>query len=194
MVWYNVTQKYERSGIDEYAKSKFREQGGVDKTNYHIRAKFLRGENRCPAFDKFLFQVSNGNLALISRIWEFLGYALTPDTAAKMLFLLQGVPNSGKSVLTELLSKLFSEDTVVTLDVHSYGEKFSVSELFSKSLALSPDLPAEALDAKSVGKLKQLTGNDVVSAAVKYKKNVQFKTTAKIVLATNHPLLLKVRD
>ena len=164
-------------------------------TLYGINANYQSGYNvQCPIFDAFLENITQYDTILIERIWEMIGYILTPDTSAKTFFLLQGVQNSGKSVLTTVISKLFSEDAVATLDVHSYGEKFSVSELFGKSLAISPDLPAEPLDSKSVGKIKQITGNDTVSAPVKYKSNLQFRSMAKIILATNHPLLLKMRD
>lgn len=164
-------------------------------TLYSIKANYLNNYGvACPRFDAFLENITRGDEILVKRIWQMIGYILTPDTSAKTFFLLQGVQNSGKTVLTTIISELFSEDAVATLDIHSYGEKFSVSELFGKSLAISPDLPAEPLDSKAVGKIKQITGNDTISAPVKYKSNLQFKSTAKIILATNHPLLLKMHD
>ena len=164
-------------------------------TLYKINANYLGNCSvQCPMFENFLKTITQDDPMLIQRIWEMIGYVLTPDTSAKAFFLLQGVQNSGKSVLSTIISKLFSKDAVVTLDIHSYGEKFSVSELFGKSLTLSPDLPAEPLDSKAVGKIKQITGNDTIAAPVRYKNNLQFKSTAKLLLATNHPLLLKMRD
>lgn len=125
------------------------------------------------------------------RIYEFIGYVLSPDTNAKVFFVLQGVPNSGKSVLTTFLSGLFTENAVMTLDAHVFSDKYSISELVGKALCISPDLPAAPLDEKAVSKIKQITGNDIVSSNRKYESYVNFRCNAKIILVTNHPLITK---
>ena len=147
-----------------------------------------------PVFDKFMYDITGGDEQLILRILQMIGYILTPDTSAKVFFVLQGVPDSGKSVLTNLISNLISEEAVTTLDIHSYGERFSISELYGKALAISPDLPALSLDSKAVGKIKQITGNDKISTDVKFSSILKFKCSTKIIVATNHPLILKQRD
>lgn len=163
---------------------------------YFLRCNYLgnRGDLYCPAFDSFLCQVSGGDPALIERLWQMIGYILTPDMGGKVFFVLQGVPSSGKSVLTTFISSFFSEDAVVTLDAHALSERFSVSELDGKALCLSPDMPSDPLDVKAVSKLKQLSGSDIVSSDVKYRDRVQFRCTAKLLLATNHPILTKQKD
>ena len=61
----------------------------------------------CPNFDKYLSDVSGGDYLLIKRIWEVIGSCLTQDTNIKSIFLFQGITNSGKSVLANLLKALF---------------------------------------------------------------------------------------
>ena len=162
---------------------------------YGVNGKYLgQYTYHTPVFDKFLYDITGGDQQLILRILQMIGYILTPDTSAKVFFVLQGVPDSGKSVLTNLISKLISEEAVTTLDIHSYGERFSISELYGKALAISPDLPARSLDSKAVGKIKQITGNDKVSTDVKFSSILKFKCSTKIIVATNHPLTLKQRD
>ena len=162
---------------------------------YKINAKIsLTSSLSSPLFDIFLSRISGNDSVLCQRIYELIGYCLTPDVSAKCLFLLQGVQNSGKSVLCNFIYKLFSKNSVITLDVHDFNREFIISELAEKALCLSPDLPAEPLDSKSTSKLKQLTGADEVSSNVKYKSYTQFRTRAKIILATNHPLLTKKSD
>ena len=148
----------------------------------------------CPAFDKFLYDITGGDELLIQRIWEFVGYCLTQDTNAKVFFVLQGVPDSGKSLLCNLVMDYFPEDKVSSLNVHSLKEHFALDNLESVALCVSPDLPASALDPKSASSIKQLTGNDRVSAAVKYKRNTQFRFEGKLILATNYPLLTQEPD
>lgn len=148
----------------------------------------------CPAFDKFLCDITGGDEVLIQRIWEFVGYCLTQDTNAKVFFILQGVPDSGKSLLCNLVMDFFPEEKVSSLNVHSLKEHFALENLESVALCVSPDLPASALDPKSASSIKQLTGNDRVSAAVKYKRNTQFRFEGKLILATNYPLLTQEPD
>lgn len=157
-------------------------------------ARASHQSEECPAFDKFLYDITGGDELLIQRIWEFVGYCLTQDTNAKVYFVLQGVPDSGKSLLCNLVMDYFPEDKVSSLNIHSLKEHFALDNLESVSLCVSPDLPASALDPKSASSIKQLTGNDRVSAAVKYKRNTQFRFEGKLILATNYPLLTQEPD
>ena len=157
-------------------------------------ARFNHQSEECPAFDNFLHDISGGDPLLEQRIWEILGYCLTPDTNAKVFFLFQGVPNSGKTLLCNLLSDFFPEEKFSALSVHSLKDQFSTGNLEEKSLCISPDLPACELDPKSASIIKQLTGNDKVSVAVKYKNNAQFRFEGKLILASNYPLLTAKPD
>ncbi len=157
-------------------------------------ARASHQSEECLAFDKFLYDITGGDEHLIKRIWEFVGYCLTQDTNAKVYFVLQGVPDSGKSLLCNLVMDYFPEDKVSSLNIHSLKEHFALDNLESVALCVSPDLPASALDPKSASSIKQLTGNDRVSAPVKYKRNTQFRFEGKLILATNYPLLTQEPD
>lgn len=147
-----------------------------------------------PLFSRFLAQVSGGDTVLEQRIWQMLGYALTPDTNAKSFFLLQGVPNSGKSLLGELLTRLLPDDAVTSLNLNDLGRNFGPSELVGKNLCLSMDLPATPWDSKAVGMLKALTGNDLVTADVKYQPRAKFRNFATFLFGSNHVVALTQSD
>lgn len=163
-------------------------------TTYCIECDYCNNKTFTPNFDRFLAGITGSDSLLQERIYQMIGYILTPDTSAKVLFLLQGCSNSGKSVLSSFIRSLFNEDSVSDIDIHELSERFAASDLEGKALCISPDLPSEPLDAKSVSKLKQFTGNDIVSADVKYKDRVKFRCVADFILATNHPLLTKGDD
>ncbi len=164
-------------------------------TMYGIKAKYLNTPYvSTPVFDRFLAEITEGDPELIERIWQMVGYILTPDTSAKVCFLLQGVPHSGKSALITLISKLISDNAVKALDVHAFGAEYSIGELLGKTLCISPDLPAKTLSEKMVSKVKQITGNDEVSSNVKYGSYVSFVCQARLIMATNHPLVTKTND
>lgn len=151
-------------------------------------------KSNCPNFDKYLEDVSGGDHLLIKRIWEVIGSCLTQDTNIKSIFLFQGITNSGKSVLANLLKALFPVDVQVELDVHSMSEQYAMAECEGKVLCMSSDMAPEALNTISVGNLKKLSGRDTISSAVKYKSRANFQFTGKVVMVTNHPLLLKEDD
>lgn len=148
----------------------------------------------CTAFEKYLQDVSGGDILLIARIWEFLGYCLTQDVNAKAIFVLQGITNSGKSVLTNLIKAFFPRAVLTALDAHDMGEKFAIGECEDKAICICSDMPAEALGSKAVSNMKKLSGRDTISSAVKYQNRKEFVFTGKIMMVTNNPLLLKQDD
>ncbi len=163
---------------------------------YRIEAQYLPCGSLPPTdhFDHFLYTVSGGDPDLTERIWQFIGYCLTPDICAKAVFLLQGVSHSGKSVLSNLIRKLFSDGAVLSLQAHSLSGRFNKSELRGRALCVSADMPCKVLDNDSVSIIKQLSGDDELSGEVKHKRLAQFETQAKLIMATNHPLVFKNPD
>lgn len=160
-----------------------------------LLGSYSRGQvSSCPVFDSFLHSVSGGDPALIERIWQAIGYALVPDTSGKCFIVFQGVPDSGKSLLGDIIASLVDPDLVTSLDINTMGERFGPSELVGKQLCLALDMPSGILDAKSVSLFKNLTGGDFVTADVKYQARIKFRCSATFVLATNHPLRTRDSD
>ncbi len=160
-----------------------------------IEAAYIPGlVGQHPVFSWFLSQVSGGDAVLERRIWQAMGYILVPDTDAKVFFLLQGVPNSGKSLLGELLTRLFPADLVTSLSLNDLGTHFGPSDLVGKALCTCMDLPGAPWENRAVGMLKALTGNDLVSADVKYQDRVKFRNSATFLFGTNHVVSLTQPD
>jgi len=163
-------------------------------TLFEIKANYYSCDIDTPLFDKYLQTVSGGDLVLIERILQAIGYIFTPDSNGKCFFLIQGVPDSGKSLFCNLLQKFFNENAFKPLEAHLIGDKFTAAELVGKAFCTFPDMSGAPLDNATVSRIKMFTGNDLISVPERYKKNVQFVCTAKIVSATNHPLLTQKAD
>jgi len=148
----------------------------------------------CPVFDRFLDQTTGGDPVLVQRIWEAIGYILTPDTRGKAFILFQGVRDSGKSLLGDFISSLLRQEDVTAIPLEELGERFGASDLVGKRICLSLDLPNALLDTKSAGMLKSLTGGDLVSVDVKYQPRIKFRNTAKFLFATNHRFGTRIPD
>jgi len=185
-----------RNGVLDISTGEMHAHSPEYRTFYRIEADYLPYAQRLdtPQFDRYLAMVTGGDPVLTERLWQSIGYILSPDRRGKALFLLQGVSNSGKSALTDLLHALFSDGAAISLGFHDLYERFAASEMVGKWLCTSNDMPAGALKAKAVGVLKELSGNDLVSVDVKYKSRAQFRCTSKLVMVTNHPLLLTTPD
>lgn len=160
-----------------------------------LNGSFSRGSTMpCPHFSKFLNDISGGDQKLIERIWQMIGYVLVPDNAGKCLFLLQGVPDSGKSLLANLISSLLDEENVTSIDLTALGERFGASVLLGKQLCLVPDMPSGVLDSKSVSMLKALTGGDTVTVDVKYQPRIKMRYHGTFVLVSNHAVITRDND
>ena len=147
-----------------------------------------------PVFNALLHRISGGDLGIEQRIWEMFGYCLVPDTRAKKGFALQGRKHSGKTLLCDFLATFFPSHVVSALPAHDFSAHFSLSELEGKALCISGDMSAEPLNNRTVGNIKQLSGNDLISAAKKYKDNRQFRYGGKLILVSNHQILIQRYD
>lgn len=138
-------------------------------------------------FDEFLTRVSGGDINLIYRIWEMIGYVITPDNFGRSFFVIQGVPASGKSTIERLLMKMFSPGSVFKVNGEELGSKFVFQGLECKAIMIVSDMPDKDISCAGVSAIKKITGRDGISSDVKYRERTQFETNAKIVCFTNYP-------
>ena len=147
-----------------------------------------------PTADKFFLDIADGNLHVIERIYQMIGYILVPGNEAKAYFLLQGESNSGKSILGKFLEGYFPPELVTSLDISRLGGQYLPDALSTSCLNLSMDLPNGKMSAKSVAVLKMLTGDDIITHEVKYKDAKPYRNKCKFVFSTNFPLDMQIYD
>ena len=115
-----------------------------------------------PNFDRFLHYVTGGDESLIMRIWEIIGYVLTPDNYGRSYFVFQGVPGSGKSTLERLISNMFSYGSVFRIRGDDFGGRFSLQGLEGKAVIIVSDLPGRVFSEDTVSIIKQISGRDCI--------------------------------
>ncbi len=165
----------------------------AEKNTYCLSCSYT-GYTFCPNFEAFLFHVTGGNPGLIQRMWEMIGYCLSPDMSARSIFLLQGEPGTGKTLFCNFLCSFFPEETVATMNIEDLGRQFGLSALVGKHICTVPDMPDEPLSARTVSTLKKVTGNDYINSDVKYSQAVQFHGKAQWILTSNHPLVVRSNE
>lgn len=161
---------------------------------FNINCEYGNFSNDCPIFSSFIEFASGGDVLLMQRIWEVIGYCLTPDTAAKKIFVFQGISNSGKSLLINVISLFFHDESKTALQMPEFERNFAISELFNKHICVVSELTPESLRPNAVSVLKELSGNDMITADVKYSDRISFRCKAKLLLTTNHPIYTKYAD
>ena len=152
------------------------------------------GASASPVFDSFSYFITGGDPILQLRILQMIGYILSNDNKAKSIFVLQGVTNSGKSTLISLITSFCVDELVAAVNVLDMANNFSIAELADKFINIDAELPSNALKPASVRRLKELSSGDLLSSDVKYKGRVTFRCFAKLLFATNHPVILESKD
>jgi putative DNA primase/helicase len=120
-----------------------------------------------------------------------LGYTLTGHNREECLFFLFGPTRSGKSTLAETLLTLLGRPVATTTDFGTFTAERNVD---SQNFALAPLKAARLVVASesgageylNVGKIKQMTGGDFVTAAHKHRDSFTFRPQWKIWLLSNH--------
>lgn len=145
-------------------------------------------------WEMFLDNLTDGNDALRQRVLEMIGVILT-GYPSKSFFFLEGESGTGKSQLVNFLRDVLGESACVALnDVSQLGQKWTTGSIFGKLLCLCGDMPDAPLDNKTIGTIKQLTGDDLIRGEFKYGDAFMFENTAKLLFVSNYPLQIPNRS
>ena len=186
---------YFLNGAFEVQQNYLRPVGATDFYTSYIPVSYPDDQDTtCPTFDCFLSTVSGGDWQIVQTIWEMMGYLIAGDTRGKCFFVLQGVGNSGKSVLTSLISNFFSPGAVAYEDTDQLRGRFDSDLLRGRKLNICGDLPGGRIHPRVVGLIKKLTGRDMVMGESKFKDAREMAPTCNLLFATNFSLQIVGED
>jgi putative DNA primase/helicase len=151
---------------------------------------------KCPTWERFLQEVFQSDEELIRFVHTASGYTLTGDTREQVFFILHGCGSNGKSTFIMALRDIFGD----------YETKTSTDTLIEKNSNNTNDIAAlraarfvNAIET-SAGKrlaealVKELTGQDAVSARFLYQEFFTFVPVFKLWLACNHVPVIQGQD
>lgn len=146
-------------------------------------------DHPCPMWKSFLTDIFRGDQELISFVQAACGYTLTGDTREQVFFILHGSGSNGKSTFVNVLRDLFGD----------YGQKTSTDAILEKQAGSASNDVARLRGARfvsaiesSAGKrlaealVKELTGQDPITARFLYQEYFEFIPVFKLWLACNH--------
>jgi putative DNA primase/helicase len=143
---------------------------------------------KCPIWDGFLNEVMLGDVQQIRFVQKAIGYSLTGITSEQVIFILLGPGANGKSTLIRMIHLLLCDYALAT-SVDTFLKKGSginndVARLKGARFvsAVEPENGRHLAEAL----VKQLTGEDKITARFLYAEWFDYDPTAKLFLAVNH--------
>lgn len=122
---------------------------------------------------------------------EYFGYCLIPEAASRTVVFLYGVGSNGKSRVTEALKSLVGGRNCLEQPLESLVEgRFARVGLDGKLVNLCGEIEGRLLRGTAV--VKEIVGGGNVTAEVKFGPAVSFRSTVRLVFATNN--LPRVED
>jgi len=142
----------------------------------------------CPAWEKFLGEVLEGDEDRMTLLQEFFGYCLSSDTSLQKALILVGKPRSGKGTIQRVLGALVGPDNSTGFSLERLATEFGPSALVNKAVALvgEVELSANPQRAKIVEVLKSVIGEDALSINTKYESTFpSLRLPTRFVIASN---------
>jgi len=149
----------------------------------------------CPNWVSFLKTIMDGDKELILYIQKMMGYMMTGDTREQCIFIAYGTGANGKSTFANILKALLGDYCLTTpaetlmVKRYSGGATPDLARLRGARLVLSSEPEEGSRLAESL--VKQLTGQDTITARSLYCNPFEYRPNFKILLSTNHhPIII----
>ena len=152
---------------------------------------------QCPIWERFIKEIFVNDNELIHFVHQACGYTLTGDTSEQVFFILHGCGSNGKSTFISVLRDILGD----------YETKTSTDTLVEKNNSSNTNDLAALRGARlvsaietSAGKrlaealVKELTGQDAVTARFLYKEFFTFVPVFKLWLGCNHVPVIQGQD
>jgi putative DNA primase/helicase len=119
-------------------------------------------EAHCKRWLTFLNEVLDDDADRVRLLQQWFGYCLTSDTSQQKMMLIVGPPRSGKGTITRMLERLSGKDNCATPSLSTLGERFGLTTLLGKTVALCSDahLGREKDTTGILETLKNIIGED----------------------------------
>ena len=159
------------------------------KLPYNFNSKAL-----CPNIDKIINELFKGDNKKEQTLYECISTSLMSGYKNKVIIMGMGPPNTGKTTLLNIISKLLGERNIQHLSMSQLtDDMFSAIELSNKIASLSDEL--SPFSGKSLSLMKSITGNGVINVRGLHSSYQKLKNEATIWQFGNYEdLILTEKD
>jgi putative DNA primase/helicase len=136
---------------------------------------------------RFLDGLWGGDRESLETLQEWFGYCLTPRTDFQKALLMVGPGRAGKGTIARVLTELVGEQNVAAPSLHSLSERFGLSALVGKSLAIVGDaVLSRRSDAQAIAAvLKGVIGEDRQTVDRKNREAITRRLRVRLVISSN---------
>jgi putative DNA primase/helicase len=185
-----------KNGTIDLRTGEIREQKQEDYITRIANVEYDRNAE-CPVWKKFIMEIMDYNTDLIRFIQTAAGWAITGDTSEQSMFILFGTGANGKSTFLNTIMNLLGDYAIATPTetfMRKTGEQISNDLARLRGTRFVTTTEAEYGRKLSEPLIKQITGNDQMTARFLYGEFFNFTPTFKIFMATNHKPVIKGTD
>ncbi|RNB62019.1 hypothetical protein EDM57_00230 [Brevibacillus gelatini] len=138
----------------------------------------------CPTFNRFLYEIFQGDEQTIKVVQEIMGYCCTSETRAHKMFIFEGIGSNGKSVLIELIEHLVGRQNTSHVAMNELNHPFARAELVGKILNVSAEneFNEKGLNTQHI---KTIVAGDMIRVENKFEKGFSYKPKCKLLFALN---------
>ncbi|MCI8387045.1 MAG: DNA primase [Clostridiales bacterium] len=153
---------------------------------------------KCPVWNEFLSTVFAGDADLIRYVQKSVGYSLSGLTIEQCVFFLYGSGSNGKSTFLSTVRSVCGDyaaniqPETIMVKSNSNNANSDIARLKSARLVTSVE-PNEGMRINE-GLIKQLSGEDPVTARKLYGDEFEFMPEFKLWMATNHKPIIRGTD
>lgn len=153
----------------------------------------------CPTWAAALNTWQNGDREIIGFLQRLVGYFLTGDTSEQIVTILFGPGANGKTVFTTIVSALLG-DYATAADVETFlenrrssqGPSEDVARLRGRRLVIASE-PNEGRKLNE-SLIKSQSGGDKMTGRMPFQQSIEFDSTHKLVMLTNHKPVISGTD
>ena len=145
-------------------------------------------------FCDFLDSVSGGDDSVKKLIWEMIAYILLPANDGKCFFVMGTAPDSGKSLLANVIEAMFPDSEVNRSPISSISGRFGMASMAGKRINIAPECVEERIAAEVVNNIKLLTGEESINIERKGVDVAREYVICKLLIGTNCATSFAVKD
>ena len=153
---------------------------------------------QCPQWEKFINDIMGGDRELIHYVQKAAGYSLSGFTDEQCAFFCYGTGRNGKTTFLDVIRCIAGDyasniqpETLMVRNASSAANS-DIARLKGARFVTSVE-PNEGMRLNE-GLLKQITGDDMITARKLYGDEFEFRPEFKLWMATNHKPMIRGTD
>jgi putative DNA primase/helicase len=185
-----------KNGVVDVITGEFREHRQEDMITKIANVEYDPNAD-CPIWKQFIREIMNYNSEIMTFLQTAVGWALTGDTSEQCMFILFGSGANGKSTFLNVIMNILGDYAIATPTetfMKRSGDQSTndIARLRGTRFVTTTEAEQGRRLAESI--IKQITGNDRMTARFLYGEFFSFVPTFKIFMATNHLPVIKGTD